>query len=373
MILFCNSVLASLSALLIGAVLLWFKPRIARFTQPRCDTTAVQCSHVGDPLRIGGVAILAAIAFVITSRYLMTGESLGVLLVLSLLPVLAAGLAEDLGYHISPRSRFLAAIVSAFTAFALLDLWAPRSDVPGLDLLMSLPLIAIFLTIIFSAIFCHAVNLIDGMNGLAATIITTSAFGGAAVAMMASLPEIATLGFLLAAATVGFFTLNWPHARLFLGDAGAYGLGHLLIWLMIMIAWYSDAVAIPALLLVLFWPLADVSHTVARRFAARAAIMQPDRMHLHQKIRRMLDLVCFGYQGRQRSNPLTTLIMSPFIAMPVVLGVLLWNNTQAAWAAFGLCLLCFAAAHHVTARLACRYRGALVKRDKNEETWSHQS
>lgn len=354
MFLFLFSVLAV--SFFTGVILLRIKKKLEVVAKPRGDGTAVQSSHVGDPLRIGGAAVLVALACATWLQMLYGDETFAPLLLLSVLPVFIAGLAEDLGHHVTPSGRFLAAVFSAVAAVALLGAWVPKADIPGVDWAMSMPAVAIPVTIFFSASFCHSVNLIDGMNGLAASVITTSALGCAAIATMVTLPAVAGFALLLAAATTGLLLLNWPVARLFLGDAGAYGLGHLLVWLMILLTSHSSQVAVPALALVFFWPLADVFHTIARRVAMRVSILEPDRMHLHQKVRRMLDLIWFGYRGRQRSNPLTLLILLPFILAPVVTGVLLWNNAGTAWIALAAYMLAFSAAHPVTTKLARRFR-----------------
>lgn len=306
-------------------MLLRIQKKLDVAAKPRGDGTAVQSSHVGNPLRIGGAAVIAGLAVVSALKVLNGDESFAPLLLLSLLPVFIAGLAEDLGHRVSPRGRFLAAIFSAIAAVSMLGIWVPRGDIPGVDRAMALPAIAITFTVIFSAGFCHAVNLIDGMNGRAASVITAAALGCAKIAFLASLPAIALSALFLAGATMGFLLRNWPFARLFLGDAGAYGLSHLLVWLMILLLSFSSEVAVPALALIIFWPLADVIHTIVRRTAEKVSILQPDRMHLHQNVRRTLDIVWFGYRGRYRSNPLTTLVLLPFISAPVLTGVLLWN------------------------------------------------
>lgn len=356
MYLFLYLLCAFAGSLFSGLILLRLRWQLTAVAKYRGDGVAVQSSHIGDPLRIGGVAVTVGLALGIGLRVLMGDESFAPLMLLSVLPVFLAGLAEDLGHRVSPRGRFLAALASAVAAVALLEVWAPKADIPGIDWVMAWPAVAVLLTVIFSAGFCHAVNLIDGMNGLAVSVITISALGCAAVATQASQPAIGAFALLLAAAALGFIFLNWPVARLFLGDAGAYGLGHLLVWIAIMLASRSSDVAVPALLLVLFWPLADVIHTILRRLAEQAAITQPDRMHLHQKVRRMLDLIWFGYRGRARSNPLTTLILLPFIIAPVVTGVLLWRHPGLAWIALGGYMLIFTLAHPVTASLARRFR-----------------
>lgn len=352
-------IIASLSLMIsafFGIFIIYAHPHIIAITKPRGDGLAVQSSHVGEPARVGGLAVLLSLMAVAPIQAVFQETYQTPLLLLSVLPVFIAGLAEDLGHRVSPRGRFLAATVSAIAAVSLLGAWAPRSDIPYLDAAMSLPLVAIILTVLFSAGFCHAVNLIDGMNGLASTVVTISALGCAAISAQAEQPEITGFALLLAAGTIGFLPLNWPYARLFLGDAGAYGLGHLLVWLPFLLAWKTDTVAVPALMLVIFWPLADVLHTILRRLAERASILQPDKMHLHQKVRRMLDIIWFGYQGRQRSNPLTTLVLLPFITVPVVTGTLLWDQPTAAWCALGAFMLAFSLAHPLTVRLAHKLR-----------------
>lgn len=343
---------AAFVSLLTGVILFRLQDKLAYAAKPRDDASAIQASHVGDPLRLGGVAVLLGLTFAIGVRASSGEGTFAPLLLLTALPVLIAGLAEDLGHHVSPQGRFLAAVFSAIAAVALLGAWIPKAHIPGVDLALSVPMVAIVVTVVFSATFSHAVNLIDGMNGLSATVVITSALGCFGVALQASQPEIATFALILASATAGFLFLNWPVARLFLGDAGAYGLGHLLAWLTIMLAWNSPDVTVPALILIIFWPLADVIHTVARRMVVRVSILEPDRLHIHQVIRRILDIIWFGYRGRARSNPLTTLILLPFIVAPVVTGVLLWDMPLAAWIAVGAFMLAFFATHPLTSSLA---------------------
>jgi UDP-N-acetylmuramyl pentapeptide phosphotransferase/UDP-N-acetylglucosamine-1-phosphate transferase len=350
--------LASLTALAIGLVLLGAEDRIRRFTRPRMDHRARQASHCGDPLRLGGVAVLGGMAVGLIWESLSSSGSFLPAWALSALPsavpVVAAGLAEDLGYRVSPARRFAAAILAAGLAVALLGIWVPRGDLPGIDALMAWPVVAILITVVFSGVFCHAVNLIDGLNGLALTVSLAAAVGIAAIALKSGQPAIADAALALAAAGAGLFVLNWPVARLFLGDAGAYGIGHLLVWMAVATVWGSQEVAVPALLLALFWPIADVLHTVIRRALAGQRIFSPDRLHLHQLIRRTLEVGFFGYRRVERSNPLTTLILAPMILAPVLTGIWLWDRPGAAWLALVGYLGLFAATYAAVSRLMRR-------------------
>lgn len=86
----------------------------------RVDARAVQYFHVGNPLRIVGVALVAGlIAAVLLSGY-AGEENFTQLLLLSVVPVFLACLVEDMGYGVSSRVRFAAAIDSEPVASALL-------------------------------------------------------------------------------------------------------------------------------------------------------------------------------------------------------------------------------------------------------------
>lgn len=340
----------------VGLFLVRFHEVILPKSVQRYDNKARQASHVGEPVRYGGLAVFAGLLvgyFILIPR----GEEHFVLfLLISAAPVFMIGFAEDLGYQMSPRHRLLAASISAALAIALLGIWVQRADLPGFNWLMSIYPVALALTVLFSAGFCHAVNLIDGMNGLATTNAIFSGLGLAVIAAGTSEADVMVFALVLVACLTGFLALNWPSAKMFLGDAGAYGIGHLLTWVAISLVARIDEVAIPAILLVLFWPLADVFHTIYRRLLAGKATFQPDRMHLHHKVRRALDMLYFGYNNKMKSNPLTTLVMAPFIAMPVITGVILWNRSETAWIALSIFMVAFGIAHKVTTHLALQYR-----------------
>ena len=342
--------------------------RLAQICRRVGDNTAKQASHNNNPLRLGGAAVVASIflGFFVGIKP-EEGFTLGPIL-LSVLPAFVAGFSEDVGYRISAKGRLAAAFFSAMIAVILLRDFPARADILGLDWAMTIPAFSIAITIIFSAGFCHAVNLIDGMNGLAGAVVLSAAAGGYFIANQAAQPELAWIFFALTAATAGFIILNWPIARLFLGDAGAYTLGHLVVWPTMLLAARSSDVAVPALLLILFWPLADVSHTIVRRILRGAPISSPDRSHLHQKVRRMLDIMFFAHNRRAVSNPLTTLMLLPFIVAPVATGAILWNHPGGAWIALGVYMAGFSAAHPLTIWLSWKHRKRMACTLRSETT-----
>ena len=132
---------------------------------------------------------------------------------------------------------------------------------------------------------------------------------------------------LLVIAIFGFLLLNFPFPKIFLGFAGAYSIGHMLAWMSISILWHADYVTPWAILLIFFWPVADTILAIVRRLIKGRPIAHPDRLHFHQLTMRAVEIIFLGRQKRHISNPLTTVILLPFIVSPMCAGVMLATNS----------------------------------------------
>lgn len=300
------------------------------------DTGAVQSAHVVPTPRVGGIAIgvgLVASIFLVPDALQWTYA----LFVASLLPVFCAGLAEDLGYGVSPRNRLIAAALSSGLAILLLQAWVGRADVPGVDWLLTFAPVAIVFTMFATAGVCNAFNLIDGLNGLSAGTGVITAIGLAAIAHLSGQPQIATMSFMLVAALMGFLVFNFPWGKIFLGDAGAYSLGHALAWVSVILMFRVSDLTPWAVVLVFFWPLADTGFAIYRRRRSGRPTDQPDRLHYHQLVMRAIEIGFLGRSKRKIANPLATLVMLPFVSLPVLFGVMLWDKPLLAFVS----VLCF--------------------------------
>ncbi|MCE6967121.1 MraY family glycosyltransferase [Cereibacter sphaeroides] len=318
----------------------------------RDDLRATQAAHSVPTPRIGGIALLAglAAATLLGASHVTWWQ----LLLLSVLPVALAGLLEDLGLRLKPAWRLAAAVLSSLIVVATLGTWLPRLDVPGLDLLIAWSPLAIAFTVFAVAGVCNAFNLIDGMNGLAGSTGVITALGLTALAFHAGQPDILHIALLAAAATTGFLIFNFPQGRLFLGDAGAYTLGHLLAWIGILLLIRAETLTPWAVLLVFYWPVADTLLAIWRRRRAGRRSDEPDRLHFHQLVMRALEILVFGRGARHLANPLTTLLLIPMIAAPVLTGVLLWNQPLAAFTALAAFAALFVATYLAGMTLAAR-------------------
>lgn len=310
----------------------------AELAPQRSDEFAVQSAHQTPTPRIGGLGVVVAtvvlLLLVVPERYAWEAKLFG----LSLLPAFAAGFAEDLGWRVSPRWRLLAAACASVLAIALLQRWVPPPGVPGLDALFGFAPFAIGFTVLWATGQCHALNLIDGVNGLAGAMSVLIATGLGLVALRAGATDLASISFLLIPGILRFLVLNWPLGRIFLGDAGAYSLGHALAWISFFVMMSDAAVAPTAVALMFFWPVADTFLAIYRRLWNHQPVGAPDKLHMHQFVMRALLLMSMGRLTKGQANGLTALALLPFIALPIAAAVLLWDRPIAAllaWAAFG--------------------------------------
>ena len=244
-------------------------------------------------------------------------------------PLLIAGLAEDLGYQTGVQLRLLAAILSG-TAFVIaFGQWLPRFDVPILDAAMAIPLVAIPITVLACAGVTHSFNLIDGLNGLSSLFSI-----GVCIALMAICVKVGlwfhfqALGLLLAA-LAGFVLVNFPFGRVFLGDGGAYVVGHILAWTSVSIVWNVAEVSTFSIFLVFFWPICETIFTMYRRSVRGADITRPDRLHFHQLVMRFLELSFLGRKRRNVANPLAAVVVVMLATPSMIMGVWFYDSVLA--------------------------------------------
>lgn len=303
----------------------------------RDDLSAVQASHNRPTSRLGGLGVLTGFGGASLLLSYLTKDIIPILLIISVLPLFLAGLLEDMGQDQSPRRRLFAAVISAVFAITLTNTWIKETGLPGADLAISILPIAWGITVLWSAGVCNAFNLVDGVNGLAGFLGSSISVALGYIAWTAGDILMAQAAIVLAAAIAGFLIFNWPWGRIFLGDAGAYSIGHLLVWISILIAWRNPSISYTALCLMFFWPVADTFLAMWRRSRQKKKMMHPDYLHAHQFIMRAIQLR--WNMTLALVNSLTTLVLAPFFLPPVLTGVILAdrpNFSFLAWIVYGV-------------------------------------
>ena len=292
------------------------------------DINGVQKSHTQSTPRVGGVAIFIGISCAAP----LTDQATRQLLYPTLLacaPAFIFGLTEDLTKRVRAIHRLLATLASGALGCYLTGVSLTSVGVPGLDQLLAFGTFSVFFTVFAIGGVSNAVNLIDGYNGIASGFVVLALLAVAYIAGDQGDAALAQTAMLATAGFLGFFLVNWPFGRLFLGDSGAYLGGFLVAWLFVLLTQRNELVSPFAALLVCAHPITETLYSLWRRLKSGDNPGLPDAMHLHNLIcNRLLPMV----NGRMEiANPLSGLVMV-FLSMTSVL-LASGNYTSGSWCA----------------------------------------
>ncbi len=203
-----------------------------------------------------GAIFIAAVGF-IDDRIDIPARIKLVLQIVSAAPLLAAGVTISMVSHPLARQAELA-----------LPLW-----------------LAWVVTIGWVVAATNAINLIDGVDGLASGVVAISSVALAFIALQWGQLGVALLCGALAGAAVGFLVWNWHPASILMGDTGAYFMGYLIAGVTIQGAFkMAAAIAIFVPLLILAVPLLDTFLSPVRRILRGQHPFKADRDHLHHRL-----------------------------------------------------------------------------------------
>jgi UDP-N-acetylmuramyl pentapeptide phosphotransferase/UDP-N-acetylglucosamine-1-phosphate transferase len=282
--------------------------------------------------RIGGLGIVAGvIAALAVLLYRDAADSFAPRLFVCAMPVFLIGMMEDITKKVSPRRRLFAAAVSAALAAWLLDAVVARTDIPGLDWLVSFHVGAVLLAVFVVAGFTNAINIIDGFNGLASMCVVIMLVCVAYVAFVVGDSTIAWLALAGVGAVLGFFVWNFPAGLVFLGDGGAYFLGFYLGELAILLVHRNAQVSPMFALLLGIYPAFETLFSIYRRRFLRGRPMgMPDGAHLHSLIyRRFLRWAAGERTAREltRRNSMTSPYLWMLSMLSVIPAVIFWDSS----------------------------------------------
>lgn len=139
-------------------------------------------------------------------------------------------------------------------------------------------------TVAWTVLGINALNLIDGMDGLASTVGITVAAAMAVLAAMTGNTHVALIAVVLAGALGGFLAHNLPPARIYLGDCGSMVIGLVLATLALRVTPQAGAPNLTVMCGFLFIPLYDTTLAIIRRGLNGNGIMSADRGHIHHRL-----------------------------------------------------------------------------------------
>ena len=231
------------------------------------------------------------------------------------LGVAAVGWLDDLRnlpqvVRLAVQAAAAAVVLLAFGAVQAV--WLPGAGPVALQWL------AVPLAFLWLVGLTNAYNFMDGIDGIAGCQAAVAGLGWAILGAMRAEPETVVFALLLAGASLGFLSRNWPPAKVFMGDVGSTFLGFSFAALPILVDPADPRLFLAGVLFV--WPFVfDAAFTVIRRLRRGENILRAHRSHLYQR------LVITGWSHRA-----VTLLYTGLAAVGGILAVGYTNR----WAGF---------------------------------------
>ena len=270
----------------------------------------VQKIHASPTPRIGGIAVLAG---GVAAGFFLAPETqkLWWTICLCAIPAFGSGVIEDLTKKVGAKWRLLATVLAGLIFCLVTGYHLERANIPGLDFLLTYPAFGIALTAFTIGGVANALNIIDGVNGLASGSAIIILSGFAVLAGQAGDGEMLSICLVMIGAIAGFFVLNFPAGRIFFGDAGAYATGFVLAVIGIILPLRNPEFSPLIALLALSYPIIETLVSIYRRIRREGTNPgEADRLHLHSLVyryraKRLADLL-----GRPNlRNSLTSVIL----------------------------------------------------------------
>lgn len=318
-LIFTNFFYVFLISIIFNLILIKFK-----FFNINNYNNQVQDLHMNNPSRLGGVVIF--ITFFCYDIFII-GNINTFFWCASI--IFAMAVFEDLKISIKPVIRLCIILISCFiliSSFSVL----PKFDVGPINFLLNNIIFQkIFFTLALATLI-NGQNIIDGTNGLSSItgicIFISILFIGFKVNDF----YIINTSILIIILLLGFFILNYPFGKLFLGDAGSYFIGILSGYSVIYL--FANYQELPVLLaaIILFYPTTEVLFSYFRRILKKKSPFSPDDNHLHQKVFLLLSR---KLKNKKYNNALVVPFLSIIWLSPLFLLTLSIFNTSNIWLA----------------------------------------
>lgn len=242
--------------------------------------------------RIGGISVFFSLFISMLLIHVVISKSIFQdldkivnipLLILAILVIFTLGLYDDfVGSNVWSKIFFqiIAAAIIYFGGLKIAEISVPFLGSKNINSLLSF-----LLTILWVCGITNAVNIIDGINGLAAGISFFALLSLGVLAFLSSQYFLVVIIAVLLGVISGFYPFNFPRAKIYLGDSGSLVIGFILAALSLATIQRKASLAIVLLIpiIILFLPILETIVTIIRRIYKRKNIFKRDMDHLHYR------------------------------------------------------------------------------------------
>ncbi len=318
--------------------------------------------------RMGGVAVTIATLAALAAAFLahssvvaaaLRGERLKIVgLLAGGVTLCAVGCFDDMR-RMRPLYKLLVQVAVASLAFAC----GYRIEAVKLPLFgeLSMGVFALPVTVLWIVGVTNAINLIDGLDGLAAGAAFFAGMTNFVVAYVNDSTLVAATMAAMLGAVAGFLFFNFNPARIFMGDSGSYFLGFVLGTVSLAGASQKASTAVSLLVpvIALGLPIVDLLATIVRRFLEKKSIFAADRGHIHH---RLLDM------GLTHRRAVLLLYGVCLLLTSAAIGVSLGRSWQV-----GVAILCASVVVVTIVRFAGYFEYVLLLRGHHPRVWDRHA
>jgi UDP-GlcNAc:undecaprenyl-phosphate/decaprenyl-phosphate GlcNAc-1-phosphate transferase len=239
--------------------------------------------------RLGGLAIFISFIIGILIEQPENPSSLAILL--GSLIIVITGFCDDL-FELPAKYKLFGQLAAALTVVFLGDLQVVFINLPFGGQL-EFGFLSIPFTILWIVGITNAINLIDGLDGLAAGVSSIALITISGMAIIQGNLYVVMVGSIVLASSLGFLIYNFHPASIFMGDTGALFLGFIISVLSLL--GYKNVTFISFIIpvIILGVPISDTIFAILRRIINKQPLSAPDKSHLHHCMLRL------GFSHRQ--------------------------------------------------------------------------
>ncbi len=239
--------------------------------------------------RIGGLAIF--FSFMVGIILLKPINQSSTAILIGCFIIVITGFCDDM-FELSAKYKLIGQLAAACTVVFLGNLQVVFINLPfGGQLQFGL--LSIPFTIIWIVGITNAINLIDGLDGLAAGVSSIALITISGMALIQGNFYVVTVGAIVLFSTLGFLIYNFHPASIFMGDTGALFLGFIISVLSLLGFKNVTFISFVIPVIILGVPISDTFFAIIRRIINKQPLSAPDKSHLHHCMLRL------GYSHRQ--------------------------------------------------------------------------
>lgn len=251
---------------------------------------------------LGGVAIL--LSFTAVTLFAQPVETEYKPIIIGAWLICLIGLVDD-KYDLKPLVKFfgqLIAIAVPISYGIVIDTISPF----GFEI--NFGVFSILVTVIWMAAIINAINLIDGLDGLATGVVIIALASIAVITIFQQNIFVMMLCIILLGSCLGFLPYNFHPAKTFLGDNGAMMLGYIIGVLSIIGFKNITFISLFFPIIILGVPFMDIFFAAVRRYREGVSVWRADKNHLHHRVQKL------GFSHRE------TVVLIYFIALLFAIG-----------------------------------------------------